>query len=146
MGDMGSMLEKLPAQFSGMAGQMQGPEAEKQLRRTEGIIHSMTIEERSKPELLKASRKQRIAKGAGVQVQEVNRLLKQFEQMQGMMKQFKKGGMQKMMRALGGLGGGLGGLMGGGGGLPGMGGGMPSMPGMGGGGRSRSGGKKKRRR
>ena len=143
MGDMGSMLEKLPAQFSGMAGQMQGPEAEKQLRRTEGIINSMTIEERTKPELLKASRKQRIAKGAGVQVQEVNRLLKQFEQMQGMMKQFQRGGMQKMMRALGGLGGGLGGLMGGG--LPGMGGGMPGMPGMGGG-RGRGGSKKKRRR
>lgn len=147
MGDMGSMLEKLPAQFSGMAGQMQGPEAEKQLRRTEGIINSMTIEERTKPDLLKASRKQRIAKGAGVQVQEVNRLLKQFEQMQGMMKQFQRGGMQKMMRALGGLGGGLGGLMGGGGGgLPGMGGGMPGLPGMGGAGRGRGGSKKKRRR
>ncbi|MDO5666933.1 MAG: signal recognition particle protein [Alcaligenaceae bacterium] len=146
MGDMGSIMEKLPAQFAGMAGQLQGGEAEKQLRRTEGIINSMTLEERTKPELLKASRKQRIAKGAGVQVQEVNRLLKQFEQMQGMMKQFKKGGMQKMMRALGGLGG-LGGMMGGGGGgLPGMGGGMPGLPGMGGGGRSRSSTKRKRRR
>lgn len=79
----------------------------------------MTLEERAKPELLKASRKQRIAKGAGVQVQEVNRLPKQFEQMQGMMKQFQRGGMQKMMRALGGLGG-LGNMM--------RGGGMPSMP------------------
>src|SRR5690625_6997099 len=94
-----------------MAGQMQGGEAEKQLRRTEGIIHSMTPRERSHPQILRASRKRRIAAGAGVQVQEVNRMLKQFEQMQGMMKKMKGGGMARMMRALGGgLGGGLGGL------------------------------------
>jgi signal recognition particle subunit SRP54 len=73
------------------------------MRRTEGIINSMTPLERSKPELLKASRKRRIAAGAGVPVQEVNRMLNQFEQMQGMMKQMKKGGMAKMMRAMGGM-------------------------------------------
>jgi signal recognition particle subunit SRP54 len=73
------------------------------MRRTEGIINSMTPLERSKPELLKASRKRRIATGAGVPVQEVNRMLNQFEQMQGMMKQMKKGGMAKMMRAMGGM-------------------------------------------
>ncbi len=113
MGDMGSLLEKLPAQFSQAASQMQSGQAEKQMRRTEGILNSMTPEERSKPDLLKASRKRRIAAGAGVPVQEVNRLLKQFEQMQGMMKHFKKGGMGKMMRgmsALKGMGGGMGGL------------------------------------
>jgi len=103
MGDMSSMLEKLPAQFAQAAGQMQSGQAEKQMRRTEGIINSMTPLERSKPELLKASRKRRIATGAGVPVQEVNRMLNQFEQMQGMMKQMKKGGMAKMMRAMGGM-------------------------------------------
>ncbi len=103
MGDMGSLLEKLPAQFAQAAGQMQSGQAEKQMRRTEGIINSMTPAERSKPEILKASRKRRIAAGAGVPVQEVNRMLNQFEQMQGMMKQMKKGGMAKMMRAMGGM-------------------------------------------
>ena len=63
----------------------------------------MTPAERAKPELIKASRKRRIAAGSGVPVQEVNRLLAQFDQMQGMMKQMKKGGMAKMMRAMGGL-------------------------------------------
>ena len=75
--------------------------AERDVRRMEGIINSMTPQERTHPDLIKAKRKQRIAKGAGVQVQEVNRMLKQFEQMQGMMKQLKKGGMQKMMRGMG---------------------------------------------
>ncbi len=103
MGDMGSLLEKLPAQFAQAAGQMQGAQADKQLRRTEGILNSMTPLERSRPELLKASRKRRIATGAGVSVQEVNRLLTQFTQMQGMMKKMKKGGMAKMMRTMGGM-------------------------------------------
>ncbi|NYT59032.1 signal recognition particle protein [Alcaligenaceae bacterium] len=115
MGDMGSLLEKLPAQFAQAAGQMQSGQAEKQLRRSEGILNSMTPAERAKPELLKATRKRRIAAGAGVPVQEVNRLLSQYDQMQGMMKQMKKGGMAKMMRAMGGMkglgkGGGFGGL------------------------------------
>ena len=69
----------------------------------EGILNSMTPAERAKPELIKASRKRRIAAGSGVPVQEVNRLLAQFDQMRGMMKQMKKGGMAKMMRAMGGL-------------------------------------------
>lgn len=73
------------------------------MRRMLGILNAMTPTERSKPELLKASRKRRIAAGAGVPVQEVNRLLSQFDQMQGMMKQMKKGGMAKMMKAMGGL-------------------------------------------
>ena len=103
MGDMGSLLDKLPAQFAQAAGQLQGGQAEKQLRRTEGILNSMTPLERAKPDLLKASRKRRIAAGAGVPVQEVNRMLNQFEQMQGMMKQMKKGGMATMMRAMGGM-------------------------------------------
>ena len=103
MGDMSSLLDKLPGQFAQAAGQLQSGQAEKQMRRTEGILNSMTPLERAKPELLKASRKRRIAAGSGVSVQEVNRLLNQFTQMQGMMKQMKKGGMAKMMRAMGGM-------------------------------------------
>jgi signal recognition particle subunit SRP54 len=72
----------------------------------------MTPAERAKPELIKASRKRRIATGSGVPVQEVNRVLSQFEQMQAMMKQMRKGGMAKMMRAMGGMGGLRGGLPG----------------------------------
>jgi signal recognition particle subunit SRP54 len=77
---------------------------EKVVGRTIGIIDSMTPAERAKPELIKASRKRRIAAGAGVPVQEVNRLLNQYEQMQKMMKMMGKGGgMQKMMRGLRGM-------------------------------------------
>ena len=73
------------------------------MRRVEGIINAMTPEERRRPELLKASRKRRIAAGSGVTVQEVNRLLKQFEQAQKMMKSIGKGGMAKMMRGMKGM-------------------------------------------
>ena len=103
MGGLSSMLDKLPAQLAEAAGQVDANAQEKQIRRTEGIINSMTAAERAKPELIKASRKRRIAAGAGVPVQEVNRMLKQFEQMQAMMKQMKKGGLAKMMRGLGAL-------------------------------------------
>ena len=72
---------------------------------------------RDRPELIKATRKRRIAAGAGVQVQDVNRLLKEFEQMQTMMKKMSGGGMMKMMKKLGGMKG-FGGM--GGGGFPGM--------------------------
>ena len=71
--------------------------------RIEGIINSMTPAERARPEILKASRKRRIAAGAGVQVQEVNRLLNQFEQMQKVMKQMQKGGLARMMRSMKGM-------------------------------------------
>ena len=102
MGGLGALMDKLPAQLTQMA---QGsPELqEKQLRRTEGIINAMTPAERRKPELLKASRKRRIAAGAGVQVQEVNRLLAQFEQMQKMMKMMRSGSLGKMMRNMKGM-------------------------------------------
>ncbi|MCS6765828.1 MAG: signal recognition particle protein [Candidatus Protistobacter heckmanni] len=115
MGGIGNLIDKLPAQFAQAASKANTDDADKQVRRMEGIINSMTRQERAKPELIKASRKRRIAAGAGVQVQEVNRLLNQFEQMQTMMKKLKGGGMMKMMRAMGGMKG-LGGL--GGGGLP----------------------------
>ena len=103
MGGVGALIEKLPAQFGQLAQQAGNGADDKVMRRTEGIINSMTPAERAKPELIKASRKRRIAMGAGVQVQEVNRLLNQFEQMQKMMKQFSKGGMAKMMRAMKGV-------------------------------------------
>ena len=103
MGGIASLVEKLPAQLAQAAGQVSSADSDKQIRRIEGIISSMTPIERAKPDLLKASRKRRIAAGAGVSVQEVNRLLKQFEQMQSVMKQMKKGGLAKMMRGLGGM-------------------------------------------
>lgn len=103
MGGLSSMMEKLPAQFSQAAGQLPAGGEEKAVARIEGIINSMTPAERVNPELLKAARKRRIALGAGVQVQEVNRLLKQFEQTQKMMKQFSKGGIGQLMRGLKGM-------------------------------------------
>ncbi|WP_293765587.1 signal recognition particle protein [uncultured Aquitalea sp.] len=104
MGGMANLLDKMPGQLGQMAKGIQGAEAEKSMRRIEGIINSMTLEERRKPELLKASRKRRIAAGSGVTVQEVNRLLNQFEQTQKMMKQFSaKGGLMKMMRGMKGM-------------------------------------------
>ena len=104
MGGLGGLMDKLPSQLSGRAAQL-GPaeldRAERDVRRMEGIICSMTPLERRKPELLKATRKRRIASGAGVQVQEVNRLLNQFEQMRDVMKKMKGGGMMKMMKRMG---------------------------------------------
>jgi len=73
------------------------------MRRMTGIIQSMTPQERAKPELLKASRKRRIAAGAGVQVQEVNRLLTQYDQMATMMKKVQKGGLKNLMRGMRGM-------------------------------------------
>jgi signal recognition particle subunit SRP54 len=105
MGGLGGLIDKLPAQFAAKAGPADLDRAERDVRRMSGIIHSMTPAERRKPELLKASRKRRIAAGAGVQVQEVNRLLNQFEQMRTMMKKMKGGGLMKMMRSMGNLGG-----------------------------------------
>jgi len=103
MGGMGALMDKMPSQIAGMAAKVNPDDADKSIRRIEGIINSMTPLERRKPELIKATRKKRIADGSGVQVQEVNRLLKQFEETQKMMKMFSKGGMAKMMRSMGSL-------------------------------------------
>jgi len=100
MGGVGALMDKMPAQLANMASGVNSQVGDKAMSRIEGIINSMTPQERRKPDLLKASRKRRIAAGAGVQVQEVNRLLHQFEEMQKMMKMFSKGGMSKMMRAM----------------------------------------------
>jgi len=102
MGGMASMLDKLPAQLASQIDPAKLQD-DKQTRRLEGIINSMTPQERAHPDLIKASRKRRIAAGAGVSVQEVNRLLNQFEQMQKMMKMMKGGNLQRMMRNMKGV-------------------------------------------
>ena len=101
MGGLQSLIDKLPAQFAQAA--QGGQVDERQVGRLEGIINSMTPGERAKPEIIKASRKRRIASGAGVSVQEVNRLLNQFEQSQKMMKMMSRGGMQKLMKGMKGM-------------------------------------------
>ncbi|NBQ91283.1 MAG: signal recognition particle protein [Betaproteobacteria bacterium] len=108
MGGLSGLMDKLPAQMAAKAGQADLDKAERDIRRMEGIIRSMTARERKQPTLLldgktKASRKRRIAAGAGVQIQEVNRMLGQFEQMQQMMKKMQGGGLMKMMKKLGGM-------------------------------------------
>jgi len=118
MGGLSSLIDKLPSQMAAKATEDQLSRAEKDIVRKQGIIHSMTPLEKKKPELIKATRKRRIAAGAGVQVQDVNRLLNEFEQMQGMMKKMRGGGLMKMMKRMGGMKG-----------MPGMGsGGFPGMP------------------
>jgi len=102
MGGLAALMDKLPAQLAGSVNPAQLQDG-KQMRRIEGIINSMTPQERSRPELIKASRKRRIATGAGVSVQEVNRLLNQFEQMQKMMKMMKGGNLARMMRNVKGM-------------------------------------------
>jgi signal recognition particle subunit SRP54 len=119
MGGLSNLLDKLPTQLAAKANEADLSKAERDIGRKQGIIHSMTPKERSKPELIKATRKRRIAAGAGVQVQDVNRLLKEFEQMQEMMKKMRGGGLMKMMKRMGAMKGMLPG-MGGGGGFPGM--------------------------
>jgi signal recognition particle subunit SRP54 len=101
MGGLAGMVDKLPAELRAAAAGAQVDE--RRVARLEAIIQSMTPGERAKPEILKASRKRRIAAGAGVSVQEVNQLLTQFEQTQKMMKMVAKGGVQKMMRGMRGL-------------------------------------------
>lgn len=104
MGGMMGLLDKLPG-MGQMSAQVKGQLDDKMTVRMEAIINSMTPKERQHPDLIKGSRKRRIALGSGTQVQDVNKLLKQFMQMQKMMKKMKGGGMAKMMRGLGGMGG-----------------------------------------
>jgi len=101
MGGIQGMLDKLPAELARMAQTTSVDE--RKIARVEGIINSMTRGERARPEIIKASRKRRIAAGAGVSVQEVNQVLNQFEQTQKMMKMVAKGGMQKLMRGMKGM-------------------------------------------
>jgi signal recognition particle subunit SRP54 len=100
MGGLGALMEKLPAELVRTANPAQIDD--RQLKRQVAIIDSMTPRERRRPNIIDGSRKRRIAAGAGVQVQDVNRLLKQFLQMQKTMKQFSKGGFARMLRGMGG--------------------------------------------
>jgi signal recognition particle subunit SRP54 len=115
MGGMAGLMDKLPG-MSEIPNQVKDQVNDKELVKIEAIINSMTPMERQRPELIKGSRKKRITAGSGTQIQDLNRLLKQFKQMQKMMKKFSKGGMKNMMRNLKGR-------M-----PPGMGGGMGRMP------------------
>ena len=113
MGGIGSMLDKMPG-MANIPAAAKNQVNDKELGKLEAIINSMTKKERSRPDIIKGSRKKRIAAGSGTQIQDVNRLLKQFAQMQKMMKKMSaKGGLAKMMRGLGGKM-----PMGGGGGMP----------------------------
>jgi signal recognition particle subunit SRP54 len=103
MGGMSALLDKLPAQMQANAAAAAGAADPKTLKRQMGIIDAMTPRERRRPEIIDGSRKRRIAAGSGVQLPEVNRLLKQFDHMQKTMKKMMKGGMLKnMMRGMGG--------------------------------------------
>ena len=103
MGGLAGLMDKLPSELASKAGGADMDKAERDMRRMEGIINSMTKLERRKPDLIKASRKRRIAAGSGVQVQDVNRMLNQFDQMRLMMKKMKGGGLMKMVKRMGGM-------------------------------------------
>jgi signal recognition particle subunit SRP54 len=117
MGGITAMLDKMPG-MGNMAQMAEQNVDMKQFARMEAMINSMTPKERRNPDIISGSRKRRITVGSGTQVQDLNRLLKQHKQMAKMMKKMKGGGMQKMMRGLGGMMGGPGGGMPPGGGLP----------------------------
>jgi signal recognition particle subunit SRP54 len=103
MGGLSSMMSKLPG-MQGLPQQASQQVNDKSLTQTIAIINSMTMKERRVPKIIIGSRKRRIAEGSGTEIQDVNRLLKQFTQMQKMMKKFAKpGGMKQMMRSLGGM-------------------------------------------
>ncbi|WP_028117945.1 signal recognition particle protein [Ferrimonas senticii] len=103
MGGMMSMLDKLPGMSNLPPEALAQVQDDKMTKTMEAIINSMTPKERARPEIIKGSRKKRIAAGAGTSIQEVNKLLKQFTQMQKMMKKMKGGGLKKMMRSMGGM-------------------------------------------
>jgi signal recognition particle subunit SRP54 len=101
MGGMDAMLEKLPGGAK-LQDQLKKVQPEREIKRSIAIINSMTAQERRYPDLIKASRKRRIATGAGLEVQEVNKLIRQFDQAREMMKKLQSGGLGKLMRAMGG--------------------------------------------
>jgi len=116
MGGMGGLMDKLPG-MGKMSQAVESGAGDKEVSRMVAIINSMTVQERRFPAVIKGSRKKRIALGAGLQIQDVNRLLKQHKQMSKMMKKFKGGGLKKMMRGMQGK---MPPGMGGPGGFPGM--------------------------
>lgn len=109
MGGVSSFIDKIPG-MSNLSDQVKSKADDKNIKRMLAIIQSMTKKERRHPDFIKNSHKLRIAKGAGTNLQEVNRLLKQFEQMGKMMKKMKGGGMMKMMQHMMPKNGGFGGM------------------------------------
>jgi signal recognition particle subunit SRP54 len=101
MGPLGQLLDMMPGGMGQMARQIPPDEAEKQLKKTEAIINSMTLAERRRPEILNASRRRRIAGGSGTDVQDVNRLMRQFRDARKMFKKLQKSGMRGMPRMFG---------------------------------------------
>jgi len=101
MGPLGQMMDMLPGQLGQVARQADPNEVEGQLKRSEAIINSMTLQERRHPDILNASRRRRIAAGSGVEVQDVNRLVKQFRELQKVMKRIKKTGGRDLSRLFG---------------------------------------------
>jgi len=101
MGPLGQMMDMLPGQLGQAARQADPQDVERQLKRSEAIINSMTVKERRNPEILNASRRRRIAAGSGVEVQDVNRLVKQYRELQKMMKMIKKTGGRGLPRLFG---------------------------------------------
>jgi signal recognition particle subunit SRP54 len=101
MGPLAQIMEMLPGGMGQMARQINPQDAEHQLKLTEAIINSMTIKERRNPDILNASRRRRIASGSGTQVQDVNRLIKQFREAQRLFKTIKKSGMRSLPRLFG---------------------------------------------
>jgi signal recognition particle subunit SRP54 len=101
MGPLGQMMDMLPGQLGQAARQADPKEVENQLKRSEAIIYSMTVKERRNPDLLNASRRRRIAAGSGVEVQDVNRLVKQYRELQKVMKRIKKTGGRDLSRLFG---------------------------------------------
>jgi signal recognition particle subunit SRP54 len=99
LGGVGALMDKLPG-MANIPAAAKNQVNDKEFKRLEAIINSMTTHERQRPDIIKGGRKKRIAMGSGTQVQDVNRLLKQFMQMQKMMKKMSKGGLSKMMRGL----------------------------------------------
>jgi signal recognition particle subunit SRP54 len=100
MGGMGALLDKLPLPGNVNPAALKDPANEQQIKRQVAIINSMTPGERRFPKTINGSRKKRIAAGAGLQIQDVNRLLKQFTQMEKMMRKMSRGGMKKMLRGM----------------------------------------------
>ena len=101
MGPLAQILEMLPGGMGQMARQIDPKDAERQLKITEAIINSMTPQERRKPDILNASRRRRIARGSGTEVQDVNRLIKQYREAQRLFKTLKKSGMRGLPRMFG---------------------------------------------
>ncbi|MDH5219420.1 MAG: signal recognition particle protein, partial [Gammaproteobacteria bacterium] len=99
MGGMSGLIDKLPG-MGGMSEKIKDQVNDREIRRMIAIVNSMTPKERAFPDIIKGSRKRRIAQGCGLQVQDVNRLMKQQLQMKKMMKKMKGGGMAKMMQSM----------------------------------------------